>query len=131
MNIASLIYSQNGESIKFIYAGDQYKPHGTLIICKGEKVPLNDKRFDSIFGKCVLTDEITYSLVKRFILKDTTFIKVSKPRQFINKYIIKITNEKDYDIDFIKSGVWFRKLSQFLIASKADTTVILSLDDHF
>lgn len=131
MNILSLINSQNSESIRFVFEGDEFRPRGTLIICKGTKVPQNDKLLDSLFGICVLTDEKTYSLVKRFILEDTTFIKISKPRQFANKYIIKIANEKYYDINFVKSGIWFRKLSEYLIESKADSTVIKSLDKYY
>lgn len=126
-------FCQQNENIRFVYSGDEYKPHGTLIICKGEKVPLNDKLLDSMFGKCILTDEFSFALVKKYILTDCIFLKKSKPRQFESKYVVVINGEIKYDLEWGKgnSGNFFRELALFLNKSKGDENVIKVLYEYY
>jgi len=56
------------ETVRFVYGGDEDKPHGTLVISVGEYVKPKDRgSLDDYFGKCVVTDKKTLELVRQFI----------------------------------------------------------------
>jgi hypothetical protein len=64
-----VLFAQRVESLHFVYAGnDDNKPHGTLVISIGKYIKPTDRGFtDSVFGRCIVTDEATFDSLRNFI----------------------------------------------------------------
>jgi hypothetical protein len=63
-------FAQNVRSIRFIYQGEELKPHGTLVISLGQRFVPFDKPPDSIFGKGIQTDTSTFNFIEKFVHKN-------------------------------------------------------------
>jgi hypothetical protein len=61
------------EQIRFIYGGEEDKPHGTLVVSVGRKVKLIGE-IDSLFGNCIVTNRRTFDTLKAFMRQSTYFI---------------------------------------------------------
>jgi hypothetical protein len=69
VSVSPVLRAQRVESLRFVYAGEEDKPHGTLVISIGKYMKPTDRGVvDSNFGKCVLTDIRTFDSLRQFIL---------------------------------------------------------------
>jgi hypothetical protein len=64
-----VLLAQRVESIHFVWGGNiENKPHGTLVISIGKYIKPTDRGLtDSIFGRCIVTDEATFDSLRNFI----------------------------------------------------------------
>src|SRR6202000_2437612 len=66
--VVSASKAQQVENLRFVYGGEEDKPHGTLVISVGQYVPPTDRgEIDSIFGKSIVTDNKTFESLKQFV----------------------------------------------------------------
>jgi hypothetical protein len=66
----SLLHAQKqpAQNIRFVFGGDEDKPHGTIIISVDRYIkPIDRGRLDAIFGRCIVTNKQTFDSVKQFI----------------------------------------------------------------
>lgn len=67
----SLLRAQHrpqAQNIRFVFGGEEDKPHGTIVISVNEKIkPLDRGQIDVIFGRCIVTNQQTFDSVKQFI----------------------------------------------------------------
>lgn len=66
--IGPVLRAQRVENLRFVFIGEEDKPHGTLSISIGAcKIPTDRGVVDDHFGKCILTDTKTFDSVRQFI----------------------------------------------------------------
>jgi hypothetical protein len=68
--IGPQLRAQRVESLRFVYAGEEDKPHGTLVISIGQYIKPTDRGLvDADFGRCIVTDLRTFDSLRQFIRK--------------------------------------------------------------
>lgn len=67
-SVGPVLRAQRVENLRFVFIGEEDKPHGTLSISIGAcKIPNDRGVVDDHFGKCILTDTKTFDSVRQFI----------------------------------------------------------------
>src|SRR5579864_443866 len=90
--------AQKVQSIKFVYSGEELKPHGTIIISTVKQITPSDRVFDSTFGRGIKTNERTIHIIDSFIQKNkyTVIDRKEIPDNVAVYAVIEQTGEKRF-----------------------------------
>ena len=97
---------QSLHNIRFVYAGEETHPVGTLSISVEKIIVPKDRRLDSIFGKTVKTDIYSFNLIANYI-KESKYLhpplkKIGSSSNAVYRIILVSDSTKD-DLYLIES----------------------------
>ena len=112
------------QTIRFVYVGEELKPHGTLLISVGKYIVPSDKGLDSFFGRGIKTDEKTFEFINTFVHNNKyTLNNRKKISDLETVYVIicpkrvEYLREKDFEsfFDDLRSGLQEKNLDRVVI----------------
>lgn len=110
--------AQRERVLHFVFAGEETKPHGSLVISVNKYVPPNDQALDFFYGQSLRTDEKTFNFVFAYLEQSRFNYRPSKPE---DGYWVR-TNMEHF-IPLQSAYAFFDSLGHEIQSRKLDSAV--------
>jgi hypothetical protein len=117
---------QDTKVIRFVYAGEQLKPHGSLAISVDAPAAPYGRLADSLFGLSIQTDSATFFFILHHI-KEDKLLKSTPTPVGISEYVVMTPGDKRYYLPEDNFKQFFEGLAAALSGVHLDSRVSKAL----